>query len=267
MPETEKDDTTEKTELENPEPSSTAPSGTAQALCAKCGLRPRQRGRTSCSKCRERTKYKLVRVPFGIEPVGNTGKDLDGEQIFPLASRSARASTFVNSVDDVKDEYITSITTAGQKRSLSTLFVGEHMTCGVETLEGNCEIPDHSHDYSEEMINIISGNGMLCINGQKDGVLVQAGSMLFIPPKLVHKIRNMSDSVPLVFNYVLSPPVKIERMIAGREKPPRATPKRKQTTLPEHSKKKQKKESTKKKETPSNETEPENPPEDSMTDL
>lgn len=260
-----------ETDLANPTDTVCPPATTSTAkegistVCTKCGERPRQRGRTSCSKCRERTKYKLVRVPYGIVPVGNTATDLDGETIFPSGpTRSTKASTYVNTVLGVPEEHVKHITTEGQERTLSTLFIGEHMSCGLETLESKCVIPDHMHDYSEEMINVISGEGMLYINGQKDGVPIEAGSMLFIPPKLTHRIECKSSN-PLVFSYTLSPPVKMDKMIAGREKS-KPSNKRKQATA-DGQRKKQKKANSKNKKKEKDLQPAENTPEDNIDDF
>merc|ERR1712146_211850 len=102
--------------------------------------------------------------------------------------------------------------------------------------------------------------GMLYINGQKDGVPIEAGSMLFIPPKLTHRIECKSSD-PLVFTYTLSPPVKMDRMIAGREKN-KLSNKRKQETADGQRKKQKKANSKKKKEKDSKPSE--NTPEDNV---
>ena len=172
----------------------------------------RQRGRTTCSKCRERTKYKIIRIPLSIVPAGNTKIDPQDETVFSAEEPGhRRADTYVNSVSEVRSEYTKIISNEGQNRTLSNLFIGEHMICGVETLDPRCEIPDHRYEYSEKMIYIISGKGVLLIEDQKQGAEIETGSMLFLPPKLTHRIKCISDA-PLVFNYSFSPPLKVENM-------------------------------------------------------
>ena len=90
-------------------------------------------------------------------------------------------------------------------RTLWTLGLGEKLSCGVEDVDENSEVPWHQHDAAEEMLFCTAGSGKFYL-GDDDPVDFKPGVMILVPAKTKHRIVNSSSKRPLSFAWALSPP-------------------------------------------------------------
>jgi mannose-6-phosphate isomerase-like protein (cupin superfamily) len=67
--------------------------------------------------------------------------------------------------------------------------------------KGYCEA--HKHEFAENIYYILKGTGIVELDGNR--TLVGPGTVIFIPPKVVHKIINTGFE-DLIFIVVGSPP-------------------------------------------------------------
>ena len=62
----------------------------------------------------------------------------------------------------------------------------------------------HAHEANEQVYVIVRGRGLMRVGDEQESV--EAGDLVFIPPKTGHAIRNDGDE-PLVYVSATSPPV------------------------------------------------------------
>ena len=75
----------------------------------------------------------------------------------------------------------------------------DHFVTGHVTIYPGGEVPGHAHEQ-EEMYFIISGDGVMEINGEKTAVAT--GSYAVIPPQQWHCLRNMAkENLVMLFCY------------------------------------------------------------------
>lgn len=67
--------------------------------------------------------------------------------------------------------------------------------------KGYCEA--HKHEFAENIYYILKGTGIVELDGNR--TLVGPGTVIFIPPKVVHKIINTGFE-DLIFIVAASPP-------------------------------------------------------------
>ncbi len=79
----------------------------------------------------------------------------------------------------------------------------KHFAMGLEEIDQNSEIPLHSHSEAEEIIFVISGEGIVYIDDEKANL--KTGTVIFIPPNVEHRFVNTGDE-PLWITWTLSPP-------------------------------------------------------------
>ena len=61
----------------------------------------------------------------------------------------------------------------------------------------------HAHEANEQVYVIVRGRGLMRVADEQERV--EAGDLVFIPPKTGHAIRNVGDE-PLVYVSATSPP-------------------------------------------------------------
>jgi len=61
----------------------------------------------------------------------------------------------------------------------------------------------HAHKANEQVYVIVRGRGLMRVGDEQESV--EAGDLVFIPPKTDHAIRNVGDE-PLVYVSATSPP-------------------------------------------------------------
>ena len=61
----------------------------------------------------------------------------------------------------------------------------------------------HAHEANEQVYVIVRGRGLMRVGDEQESV--EAGDLVFIPPKTDHAIRNVGDE-PLVYVSATSPP-------------------------------------------------------------
>jgi len=61
----------------------------------------------------------------------------------------------------------------------------------------------HAHEANEQVYVIVRGRGLMRVDDEQEPV--EAGDLVFIPPKTDHAIRNVGDE-PLVYVSATSPP-------------------------------------------------------------
>jgi mannose-6-phosphate isomerase-like protein (cupin superfamily) len=80
----------------------------------------------------------------------------------------------------------------------------------VEAARGSQQ-PLHAHARSEQVYVIVRGRGEMIVGAERQKV--DTGTMIFIPPRTPHAIRNVDDE-PLVYVSASSPPFPAD--VAGR---------------------------------------------------
>ncbi|NPV70188.1 MAG: cupin domain-containing protein [Firmicutes bacterium] len=98
------------------------------------------------------------------------------------------------------------------KLLISEMSVGaKNVSMGVNVTAVGSMIPEHVHQAEEEAMFIISGQGKLVIEDGKEEYEVKAGTAIFAPPGLKHKIINTgNEELKLVWAY--SPPLPDHRI-------------------------------------------------------
>jgi len=76
---------------------------------------------------------------------------------------------------------------------------------GLERVEPGAEIPQHSHESSEEVVFIVSGRARAYVGSEEKEV--KAGEAVFLPIRTPHRIVNLEQHEPLWITYTFSPPV------------------------------------------------------------
>ena len=66
-------------------------------------------------------------------------------------------------------------------------------------------IPVHSHTWEDEMIYVIKGRGFAIINEEQTSVLIEAGSVLYIPIGEWHGLKNADPKAPMDILLVTTP--------------------------------------------------------------
>ena len=61
----------------------------------------------------------------------------------------------------------------------------------------------HAHEANEQVYVIVRGRGLMRVGDEQESV--EAGDLVFIPPKTDHAIRNVGDE-PLIYVSATSPP-------------------------------------------------------------
>lgn len=74
---------------------------------------------------------------------------------------------------------------------------------GCVTLEPGCSVGEHSTELKEEAIVILDGKAEVVLEGA-DAVTAEAESLVYIPPKTRHNVRNIGENL-LRYVYIVSP--------------------------------------------------------------
>ena len=80
----------------------------------------------------------------------------------------------------------------------------QRMCFGVADFPPRRHAPPHVHEEQEEILYVLSGSGEFYFDGAPEPV--EAGTCVYVPPKVEHSINNTGDDVLKVV-YVFSPPV------------------------------------------------------------
>lgn len=91
------------------------------------------------------------------------------------------------------------------------------MVTGLVTFEPGSSLPCHNHNV-EEIITVISGEGICLVEGQGEPIPVKPYDASFIPPGVAHRFINTSETNKMVIHYAyglvdenLSPVEGVER--------------------------------------------------------
>lgn len=74
---------------------------------------------------------------------------------------------------------------------------------GITSFDPGVAIPFHSHNCEESVV-LLEGDAMMDIDGQEHRL--QALDTTFIPPNVVHRFRNLSDSQPMKILWIYASP-------------------------------------------------------------
>ncbi|CAE8639674.1 unnamed protein product [Polarella glacialis] len=99
-------------------------------------------------------------------------------------------------------------------RALYTVAVGQHMSCGEESIDASSEVPWHSHWDSEEVLRCTAGTGKIYVGEQEADFL--PGVSVLVPKGVPHRILNLSSSDQLWLSWTLSPPLQAQQFQAER---------------------------------------------------
>ena len=96
-------------------------------------------------------------------------------------------------------------TRGGSMRFLSTPAVtgAEHSIFGHLVLHPGEQVAEHVHDYGEETLFVLSGNGILRAGGEE--LTIGAGQCAFLPRGLAHAV-SVAGTEPLVAVFATAPP-------------------------------------------------------------
>jgi len=87
------------------------------------------------------------------------------------------------------------------------LLDGQPQTCGMRSgrvyLQPSASCGQHSTEHHEELLVLLSGQGLLLI-GKKKSFQVGQGKVCYIPPNTVHDIKN-TGTEPLIYIYCVAP--------------------------------------------------------------
>ena len=87
------------------------------------------------------------------------------------------------------------------------LLKGQPQTCGMRSgrvyLQPGASCGQHSTEHHEELLIFLSGQGLLLI-GEKERSPVGEGKVCYIPPNIIHDIKN-SGAEPLIYIYCVAP--------------------------------------------------------------
>jgi mannose-6-phosphate isomerase-like protein (cupin superfamily) len=72
----------------------------------------------------------------------------------------------------------------------------------VECAPGSEQRP-HAHDHQEQVYVIVGGRGLMRVGGEKQPV--GSSTMILVPPRTIHSIRNIADE-PLLYVSATAPP-------------------------------------------------------------
>lgn len=86
----------------------------------------------------------------------------------------------------------------------------KNISLGVNVTEVGSKIPAHTHQEQEEVMYVVSGNGVFIINDTQE-YPVSAGSALYAPPGVKHELVNRGNE-PLKIVWVYSPPLPEHRV-------------------------------------------------------
>lgn len=65
------------------------------------------------------------------------------------------------------------------------------MSAGLEYLKSNSRVPAHIHNYTEEIIYIVEGDGLALLNGKEQPV--KGGDVILIAPGSAHGLTNIGN--------------------------------------------------------------------------
>lgn len=108
-------------------------------------------------------------------------------------------------------------------RTLYTVDVGKHMSCGEESIDAGSEVPLHFHKSSEEVLRCTQGQGTLYV-GRGPGedaelreIRFEPGVSALVPAGTRHRIVNLSQDEELWLSWTLSPPLKAVQFKASSD--------------------------------------------------
>lgn len=89
-------------------------------------------------------------------------------------------------------------------------FVGpgeaENLAAGIVEFPVGTTAPPHSHSSQEELIYVVDGMGSIMLDHREQEL--EPGVFVFIPPGVVHQVRNNGPE-PVRLLYAFSPPVEV----------------------------------------------------------
>ena len=94
----------------------------------------------------------------------------------------------------------------GLQRILKEIFTSRHMTAHLGIIFPGQASSRHSHEHSEELVYVVSGEGTVTI-GEETAPLL-ANTMVYGPPAIAHQYHNTGNS-DLVLFVVYSPPTEL----------------------------------------------------------
>ena len=109
----------------------------------------------------------------------------------------------------IQEEDVELVALTGRKHRMAispwNFGPSERMCFGTGYFPAKSHAPEHVHNEEEEIIYCLSGSGEMFFDDKPEKM--KEGSIIFIPPKVRHSIKNDSDEVMKLI-YVFSPPVK-----------------------------------------------------------